>query len=83
MGDEPQIPYGYKRVFGQLQKGDGILDLAAGKFIKVKRVPTEVIIRRTKMLYPCALPTSGVVAIRRCEVVQPPLMDVTPTMEVE
>ncbi len=83
MGDEPQIPFGYRRVFGQLQKGDGIYDPETSEFKKVKRVPTEVIIRRTKMLYPCALPTSGGVAIRRQEVVQPPLMDVTPTMEVE
>ena len=70
MSDAPKIPFGYKRVFGQLQRGDGILDLAAGGFIKVKRVPTEVIIRKTKMLYPCAMPESGTVAIRKCEVVQ-------------
>ena len=68
--DPVKIPFGYKRVFGQLQKGDGILDLASGGFIKVKRVPTEVIIKKTKMLYPCAMPQSGKFAIRRCTVEQ-------------
>lgn len=64
--DTPKIPYGYRRTHGQLQKGDAIWN--GEKFVRVKRVPTEVIIRKTKMLYPCAMPE--VVAIRRCEVVQ-------------
>lgn len=68
--DEPTIPFGYKRTLGQLQKGDGIWN--GEKFARVRKVPPEVIIRRTKMLYPCALP-DGPVAIRRQEVVQPEL----------
>lgn len=83
MSADPQIPYGYKRVVGQLQRGDGILDLAAGGFIKVKRVPTEVIIRKTKMLYPCVDPQSGTIAIRKCVVEQAELPGTTDAPEHE
>ncbi len=75
--DLVKIPFGYKRVVGQLQKGDGILDLATGGFIKVKRVPVEVIIKKTKMQYPCVMPYSGEIAIRRCTVEQPSLPGVS------
>lgn len=54
MSDTPKIPYGYKRVFGHSQKGDGIL--ADGKFRKVKKE------------YPFI--REDMVVIRRCEVVQ-------------
>jgi hypothetical protein len=64
---QPKIPFGYKQTHGQLQKGDAIWN--GEKFVRVKRVPTEVIVRKTKMLYPCAM-EGGAVAIRRCEVVQ-------------
>ena len=69
---DPTIPYGYKRVYSQLQKGDGVWN--GEKFVRVKRVPTEVIIRKTKMLYPCVMP-DGPVAIRRCEVEPEEIVD--------
>ncbi len=33
----PEIPYGYKRVTGQSQRGDGIWDSAREKFVKVRK----------------------------------------------
>ena len=69
---DPTIPYGYRRVYAQLQKGDGVWN--GERFVRVKRAPTEVIIRKTKMLYPCVMP-DGPVAIRRCEVVQTELLE--------
>ncbi len=66
MTDDPKIPFGFRRVFGQLQKGDGVWDGAT--FKRTKREPTTVIIKRTKMLYPCT--DSGMVAIRRCDAEQ-------------
>lgn len=72
---EPAIPFGAKQVLGQLQRGDSIWD--GERWKKVKRVPTEVIIRKTKMLYPCAMP-GGPMAIRKCEVVQPSLISGDP-----
>ncbi len=67
MTDEIKIPFGFRLVVGQSQKGDGIWD--GTRFRKVKRVPTEVIIRKVKKLYPCAMP-GGHVIIRRCEAQQ-------------
>lgn len=58
MTTDPQIPYGYRLVQGQLQKGDGIWN--GERFAKAKK----------------EYPYSGnrvLLAIRRCEVVQPPL----------
>lgn len=69
MTDEIKIPYGYVRVTGQLQKGDGVWDNCKQGFVNVKRQPTEVIIRKTRMLYPCAMP-DGIIAIRRARVEQ-------------
>lgn len=66
MTSQPPIPYGYRAVTGQLQKGDGLWN--GESFKKVRRIPTEVIVRKTKMLYPVA--GEGTLAIRRCEVVQ-------------
>lgn len=82
MTPDPTIPFGYRQVTGQLQKGDGVWN--GERFVRVKRVPTEVIVRKTKMLYPCAMP-DGAVAIRKCEVEQPSLPGVPPveSMEVE
>lgn len=51
----PQIPYGYKAVTGQLQKGDAIWD--GTRFLKVKKE------------YPFA-GTREMVAIRKCVVEQ-------------
>lgn len=57
MPAEPKIPFGYKQVQGQSQKGDGIWDAVAGKFRKVKKQ------------YPfCG--GSFPVIIRKCEAVQ-------------
>lgn len=53
----PVIPYGYRQVTGQLQKGDGVWDEAAGKFKKVRKE------------YPF-VGTRELFAIRKCEVVQ-------------
>lgn len=66
MADEPQIPFGFRRVFGQLQKGDGVWDGVS--FKRTKRKPHELIIRRTKMLYPCT--DVDTFAIRPCAVEQ-------------
>lgn len=55
MTAEINIPFGYKRIFGQLQKGDGIWD--GTRFRKVRKE------------YPFLGERIGV-AIRRCEVVQ-------------
>lgn len=53
--DAPNIPYGYRAVTGQLQKGDGLWD--GERFRKVKKG------------YPFLGTVEGV-AIRRCEVTQ-------------
>ena len=37
MDNEPQIPFGYRRVQGQSQKGDGVWDVANQCFRKVKK----------------------------------------------
>lgn len=63
MTDNPAIPYGYKVVTGQLQKGDGIWDHVNRKWRKAKKV----------------FPYVGeycVIAIRKCEVTQPALIGV-------
>lgn len=52
------IPYGYRRVFGQSQKGDGIWNYATNKFVKVKKE------------YPWGAPLKERFIIRKCEVVQ-------------
>ncbi len=65
MSSEPEIPFGYKRVFGQLQKGDGVWDGA--KFKKVKREPTQITVAR--MRYPIVM-LAATVAIRRCDAQQ-------------
>ncbi len=67
MSSEPQIPFGFRRVFGQLQKGDGVLDPATGKFKKVKREPTQI--TATRMRYPIVM-LAATVAIRRCDAEQ-------------
>lgn len=54
--DEPKIPHGCKRIFGPLQKGDGVWD--GERFRKVKKC------------YPNADGTAPLLAIRKCEVVQ-------------
>lgn len=63
---EPTIPHGYKQVFGQAQKGDGIWDYAAGKFVKVKRE------------YPWGAPLKPRIIIRSCAVQQPKLISELP-----
>jgi hypothetical protein len=70
---QPKIPYGYKQIYGQLQKGDAVWN--GEKFVRVKKC------------YPFVgdnwgLPTRNAVAIRRCQVVQEALPGVasnTPT----
>lgn len=57
MNTNPQIPFGYKAVQGQLQKGDGVWDEAAGKFKKVRK---EYPFVGTRQLF----------AIRKCVVIQ-------------
>lgn len=57
---EPAIPYGYKRITGQSQRGDGIWN--GEKFVKVKKE------------YPHSEGRPGFnFIIRKCEGVQPPL----------
>ncbi len=58
VADTPTIPFGFRPVVGQSQKGDGIWN--GRRFAKVKKG------------YPFA-GDSGAVIIRRCEVVQPAL----------
>lgn len=53
---DPIIPFGYKRVYGQLQKGDGVWDGA--EFRKVKKG------------YPNADGAPELFAIRKCVVEQ-------------
>ncbi len=53
---DPQIPFGYKRVHGQLQKGDGVWN--GTRFAKVKKE------------YPCAEGLHLLFAIRKCTVEQ-------------
>lgn len=53
--NDPKIPFGYKRVFGQLQKGDALWD--GERFRKVKKG------------FPYIGLMEGI-AIRKCEVVQ-------------
>lgn len=62
---DPQIPFGFKRVHGPLQKGDGIYVPATGKFAKVKKQypNTEYV---------------EVFAIRKCAVEQTELPEITP-----
>ena len=55
MSSEPHIPYGYQRVTGQLQKGDGLWD--GERFRKVKKG------------FPYIGIVEGI-AIRKCKVVQ-------------
>lgn len=60
MPDTPPIPFGYRAVQGQAQKGDGVWDGAAGKF------------RKARKCWPSTEPTA-VFIIRRCDVAQEPL----------
>ncbi len=70
--EEIKIPYGFKRVFGQLQKGDGLWN--GTRFAKVKKQ------------YPNTDERIGLLfAIRRCEVEQAELLRIaTPEpMEID
>lgn len=58
---DPAIPFGYKRITGQLQKGDGVWN--GTRFAKARKQ------------YPFA-GDAGIVAIRRCEVEQAELPEV-------
>lgn len=55
MSNNPEIPYGYRQIQGQSQKGDGIWN--GERFVKVKKG------------YPFA-GDSGAIIIRKCEVMQ-------------
>lgn len=70
---QPTIPFGYKLVTGQAQRGDGIWDYSAGKFVKVKKE------------YPWGAPLKERIIIRKCEVVQTEIVgtETLETMEVE
>lgn len=70
---DPQIPFGYRRVFGQAQRGDGMWDYSAGKFVKVKKE------------YPWGAPLKERIIIRKCEAVQTEIAgaESVETMEVE
>ena len=61
MPDEIKIPYGYRQVSGQMQKGDGVL--VDGKFVKVRKE------------YPRT--DDDRVFVRRCEVVQATIPETT------
>lgn len=67
MNDAPEIPYGYKRIWGQLQKGDGVWSPEHGRFVKTKKVPTSVVV--TKMRYPITT-DARTFAIRKCRIEQ-------------
>lgn len=68
MPTEPTIPFGYRQVSGQIQKGDGVWN--GTRFAKVKKE------------YPRT--DDDRVFIRRCETVQPPLPGTGPrTREFE
>lgn len=59
METDPKIPYGYKQIQGQSQKGDGVWD--GTRFRKVKKA--YPIVRYPEVM------------IRRCEVVQEELLE--------
>lgn len=67
MPDDVKIPFGYKLVTGQTQKGDGKWD--GGRF------------RRVKKEYPRV--GEGEVVIRKCEVVQAVIPATVPPEELE
>ena len=75
MSEEIKIPFGFKRVFGQLQKGDGVWDDATQKFKKVRKELTPVTVMR--MRWPI-VQQAATIAIRRCTVEQAPLPLETP-----
>ena len=64
----PEIPFGYKRVFGQLQKGDGVWDGQKFKKVRKELVPVTVM----RMRWPI-VQQAATIAIRRCTVEQAPL----------
>jgi hypothetical protein len=66
MQDQPKIPHGYKRVVGQLQKGDGIWN--GTRFAKVRKQ------------YPFVGLPLDVIAIRKREVVQEVLPGIEPAI---
>ncbi len=54
MDTEPKIPFGYKRVSGQIQKGDGVLDPVTGLYHRVRKEyprtdDDRIFIRRCKV----------------------------------
>jgi hypothetical protein len=63
MPSEPEIPFGYKRVHGEVERGDGVWRSDINKFVKVRKE------------YPFA-GTDGRVFIRRCTITQPELPNV-------
>jgi len=71
---DPEIPFAHKRIWGQLQKGDGVWSLEHGRFVKVKKVLTPVTVM--KMRYPIVT-EAATVAIRKCVVEQPDLPGVS------
>ena len=64
MSDAPAIPYGYRRIQGPSQRGDGIWD--GTRFRKVRKA------------YPNADGSAPVVIIRKCVIEQPELPGVEP-----
>lgn len=72
MSDNPAIPFGYRRIQGQLQKGDGLWN--GTRFARVKKG------------YPF-VGTQELIAIRRCAVEQTELLpaeaSVIEVMELE
>lgn len=68
MSDTPTVPFGYRLVAGQLQKGDGLWD--GKRFRKVRKD------------YPYIGTREGI-AIRLCEVVQPVIPETVAAHEEE
>ncbi len=70
MSDAPTIPFGFKRIYGVTQRGDGEYDRATGKFVKVRKEwPTTRLDER--------------VFIRKCEVVQTEIAGVASVPEMD
>ena len=64
MTEEPKIPFGFVRIFGQAQKGDGVWDYAARKF------------RKARKEYPWGAAMKERIIIRRATVTQPEITGV-------
>lgn len=78
MSDPVKIPFGYKAVIGQLQKGDGVYNYETHKFVPARKEEIYVSVKRK--VWPKMMMGQGL-AIRKCEVVQTELPVETEEME--